>query len=123
MRRPQQHLPLKLLREYYRDSNEEVKRNLEKLLTVTFETRYEDVCDPSHWGQLDNAVCLATIYNLHFKIASVTYSKNMRMLHNEEVTGRMRDGRRLHHLRQMERILVYINKEAHYGVVLKKINS
>jgi len=60
-----------VLKDFYKDCREETKKNLEKLLAVTFKDYYDDVCDCNHWGQVNNAVCLATMCKLKFKIVLV----------------------------------------------------
>ena len=61
----------KQLREYYRHSDTSTKQHLERLLAVSFADRYRDICNPGHWGQFDDALCLATIYSLKFTILNV----------------------------------------------------
>ena len=82
----------KQLREYYRHSDTSTKQHLERLLAVSFADRYRDICNPGHWGQFDDALCLATIYSLKFTILNVESQSRFRVLHTGDVHGIRRDG-------------------------------
>ena len=76
------------LKKFYADNDGELKKNLERLLGVSFRDCYKDVCSPSHWGQFDDALCLATLMRVKFYIITVESTSKLRVLHREEVTGK-----------------------------------
>ena len=74
------------LREYYSSASTTIKQLLERLLGVTFSDHYHNIYTPSHWGQFDDALCLATIYGLKFNIVTVELSEVFRVLHTRPFT-------------------------------------
>ena len=82
------------LREFYRDNDTQQKRSLENLLSCTFQERLQDIEDPGHWGQFDDALCLATIFKVKCSIIQVGSSRRPKTMHEEVVTGRKRNGHR-----------------------------
>ena len=104
------------LREYYRHSDTTTKQHLERLLAVSFADRYRDICNPGHWGQYDDALCLATIYSLKFTILNVESQARFRVLHTADVHGIRRDGHRISKAHASWRCLIYFINNQHYGV-------
>ena len=83
-----------ILREFYKRNDTPLKRSLESLLSCSFVDRYRDIGNPGHWEHYNDTLCLASIYKIKFKIATV---QRMRVVHSEEVVGRKKNGYRLSH--------------------------
>ena len=108
------------LQEYYSNASTTTKQPLERLLDIKFSYRYRDICTPSHWGQFDDALCLANIYGVKFNIVTVESSEVFRVLHMETVHGVRHDGHRVSKPHKLLRCLVYFTKTRigvpHHGV-------
>ena len=105
-----------MVKEFYKTSSGRLKESLEKLLCTTFQEGYRDVCRPNNWGQYDDALCLATIMRLSFYILTVDSIHSWRVLHREVVVGRRANGWRNLNTTGCERILIYFQTNAHYGI-------
>ena len=110
------HHQKQLRKEFYKTSSGRLKESLEWLLCTTFQERYRDVCRSNNWGQYDDALCLATMMRLSFYILTVDSIHSFRILHKEEVVGHRANGWRNSKTRGCERVLIYFQTNAHYGI-------
>ena len=84
--------------------------------SVSSNHRHRECGNPHEWGGFEDALCLASIYRIRFSIITVRSCVNKSMMNHQVMTGRKKDGRRLSHPHDLERVLIYFNNEAHYGV-------
>ena len=105
-----------ILREFYSNTIEQLNQSLQWLLTIDFDVRHREFSDPNEWEGFEDTLCLALIYCVRFSLLTVLSTVHKSLMNHQEVTGRMRDGRRLSHPHDLECVLIYFNNELHYGV-------
>ena len=105
-----------MIKTFYRSCDNPLRSALEEQLGVRFEDRYDDLCQPNNWGQFDDALCLATMKGLTFMMITVESTRKLKVLHKEKVTGRRANGYRLSKPKGCERLLIYFERNSHYGV-------
>ena len=97
-----------VVRDFYRNTEECLNQSLQRLLPIDFDGRHRVLSNPNEWRGLDDVLCLPSIYCIRFKIIHyyVFMCAQRCVMNTQKVTGRMRDGWRLLHPRNMERVLI-----------------
>lgn len=96
----------------------EMCNNMERLLAIRFEDRLKDVKQKDHWGEYTDAFSLAKIYSIKFILAILNSTDNSRVLSVQEVHGFRKDDRRMARIREAERMLIFFQRNSHYGVAV-----